>query len=225
MSRPLHKTLVFKLLLSLILISSALIFGCETAPIVTRHKVVKKPAKKKATTAQEVKTTEPQQKKESEKATFITQFNEDELYGFCVDELNKLPGSKPKNEELNKLCKNIAVFPECHSTKGLPIFHYHKEARDPNKAKKILTISLIHGDEPASGAVARSWISRLDNLNPRNTWRVIPLANPDGYRKKTRMNVRGVDINRNFPTADWEDSAIKHWKVNKKADPRKYPGE
>lgn len=39
--------------------------------------------------------------------------------------------------------------------------------------------------------------------------------NPDGFSKNERVNSRGVDLNRNFPTSDWNSEA--------KA-PRYYPG-
>jgi protein MpaA len=31
----------------------------------------------------------------------------------------------------------------------------------------------------------------------------VPVVNPDGYDDNTRQNAHGVDLNRNFPTADW----------------------
>ena len=217
-------------MLVLIMVGSAWIFGCESTPIVTKHEILKPPprvekAKKPLPTTTAVADEKPVMEEEAVLPPEKALFTEDELYSFCVEQFKKLPGTKAKAEELNNICKKVNTNPDCYSTKGLPIFHYNRDAKNPKKAKRILTISLIHGDEPASGSVSRSWMSRLDSLDPRNTWRVIPVANPDGFKKKTRMNVNGVDLNRNFPTKNWEKTAIKHWKVKKKADPRKFPGK
>ncbi|MBY0413781.1 MAG: hypothetical protein K2Q18_06435, partial [Bdellovibrionales bacterium] len=56
---------------------------------------------------------------------------------------------------------------------------------------------------------------------------VSPLVNPDSYFKArpTRVNARGVDPNRNFPTADWQKEARKLWLTKLKRDKRKNPGE
>ena len=55
---------------------------------------------------------------------------------------------------------------------------------------------------------------------------VAPLVAPDSFLKPkpTRTNGRGVDVNRNFPTADWKAEALKRWKKHLKSDKRKFPG-
>src|SRR5690606_35181087 len=80
-------------------------------------------------------------------------------------------------------------------------------------------------DEIPSGAVARSWMVRLQEISPRNTWRVVPILNPDGLVKKSRLNGREVDLNRNFPTEDWDELALKSWREKTKSNPRRYPGD
>jgi protein MpaA len=56
---------------------------------------------------------------------------------------------------------------------------------------------------------------------------VQPLLNPDGMlaARPTRPNANGVDINRNFPTRDWDQLALKSWEQRDRKDPRKFPGE
>lgn len=55
---------------------------------------------------------------------------------------------------------------------------------------------------------------------------IAPLVSPDSFLKPrpTRTNGRGVDVNRNFPTKDWQQFAHKKWKENTRGDKRKYPG-
>lgn len=56
---------------------------------------------------------------------------------------------------------------------------------------------------------------------------VYPIANPDGFfiDRPTRVNARGVDVNRNLPTKDWEADALRLWRTRHRSDPRRYPGE
>jgi hypothetical protein len=114
----------------------------------------------------------------------------------------------------------------CLSKEGRPIRHQDFVARESGLKKRILVIAQIHGDEPESGELAQHWIQRLERIRgPSNHWRIIPLANPDGTQLKTRMNANRVDLNRNFPTLDWDATALEHWKTKLGSDPRRYPGE
>lgn len=146
-----------------------------------------------------------------------------EIRELCYHSLKDIRGNFDK-EKLRVACGYAKVIPGCRSEKGVPIFYFEKQGLFPDRAKKILTMSLIHGDETSAGSVSRSWISRLVDLKSRNTWRVIPIVNPDGFKAGTRTNANKVDVNRNFPTSKWEKYAIKRWKKTKKSDPRRYPG-
>ncbi|MBV1879479.1 MAG: succinylglutamate desuccinylase/aspartoacylase family protein [Pseudomonadales bacterium] len=92
---------------------------------------------------------------------------------------------------------------------------------------KILVIGGIHGDEFSSVSVIVKWMKIL-NQQPSNLfdWRFIPSANPDGLLqiKSQRQNYNGVDLNRNFPTADWQNHALNHWQNVTHRNPRRRPG-
>jgi len=144
------------------------------------------------------------------------------LNKICIDELSALPG-RDASEDLAEACGQAKKLEGCDSVQGAPIFHFDK-AGTAKSPKRILAKALIHGDETMSGVVARAWMARLQKLEPRNSWRVIPIANPDGTKAKTRTNSKGVDLNRNFPTKDWNGEAVAYWKEKMKSDPRRNPG-
>ena len=140
------------------------------------------------------------------------------LSELCFNELRSLPG-KSKESELKQSCQNAKRLDPCESEKGTAIFHIDVPARSSEKhPRKILVFSLIHGDELPAGSLARSWMERLTKVEPRNQWRLIPILNPDGLKARTRTNANGIDINRNFPTSDWEKEASKYWKKTLKKD-------
>ncbi len=72
-------------------------------------------------------------------------------------------------------------------------------------SNNILVIGVVHGDEPQGKFLIDSYLSRLsDNkICAKNNLLFIPCLNPDGMARKTRTNANGVDLNRNFPTANW----------------------
>jgi hypothetical protein len=93
---------------------------------------------------------------------------------------------------------------------------------------RVLLIGGIHGDEFSSVSVVFKW---MDLLGQQAAWpvllRVVPLANPDGLLrvKSQRQNEKGVDLNRNFPTLDWERNARDYWVKTTAKNIRRYPGE
>lgn len=141
----------------------------------------------------------------------------------CMESLKTFPG-KVDTSLLQKACDKVQIDEGCTSVQGRPIFHYEKFASNV-AAKKVLVFSLIHGDETHAGTVGRYWMERLESFDPRNSWRVIPILNPDGVIAKTRTNANSVDLNRNFPTKDWDQLAKVYWAKQTKANPRRNPGD
>lgn len=128
-----------------------------------------------------------------------------------------------KESALVQVCEHMEAREGCASANGVPIFHSDYNSKMP-LAKKILVLSLIHGDEKQAGELVRFWLERLQKLDARNNWRIIPIGNPDGVNNNTRTNANGIDLNRNFPTKDWDADAIRYWQNEARKAPRKNPG-
>ncbi len=68
----------------------------------------------------------------------------------------------------------------------------------------VLLVGQVHGDEKGSNPVLASVRRDLvANGSPADVW-IVRVASPDGAADGTRANSRGVDLNRNFPTSDWQ---------------------
>ncbi len=140
----------------------------------------------------------------------------------CMESLDTTVRATQR-ERLKGFCSRVARLQACASTEGRPIQHADSTSPDA-RGKRILVLGMIHGDEPLAGEMALEWEARLQGIEHRNSWRVVPMLNPDGLKRKTRQNANGVDLNRNFPTRDWETEAVKFWKKTSKEDPRRFPG-
>ena len=65
---------------------------------------------------------------------------------------------------------------------------------------KVLVIGCMHGDEPQGEYLINEYLKN----NADTKLLLIPCLNPDGVKAQTRVNSNGVDLNRNFPTKNWE---------------------
>lgn len=92
---------------------------------------------------------------------------------------------------------------------------------------RVLLIGGVHGDEYSSVSIIFKWLKTLDEFHSGLFhWQISPLVNPDGLLRdgSTRTNSNGVDINRNFPIPDWENTALHYWMNSTGSSDRKYPG-
>ena len=146
----------------------------------------------------------------------------------CDDFVRRLPNvSRP-------LCQAAKLVPgAARSVKGEPL--YTRDVQTEGAKLRVLVVGAIHGDELSSASVALYWIRLAQDGNAQDGtaqmpvpvhWRFIPVLNPDGAlsRPPRRTNARGVDLNRNFPTPNWERDAPVYWEKRTRKDPRRWPG-
>lgn len=78
--------------------------------------------------------------------------------------------------------------------------------------KYVIVLSCIHGDEPQGKNISLKLIAYYEenkSLLVDKTLILVPVVNPDGYEAISRVNANGVDLNRNFPSKNWELSVNK----------------
>ena len=114
-----------------------------------------------------------------------------------------------------------------HHDRALSAKDFLPEDEYQSKAR-VLVLGGIHGDEYSSISIMFKWMNQLLEGRADNYyWRFLPLVNPDGLLDSSaiRQNANGVDLNRNFPTDDWENLAHKNWIQQTGRNPRRFPGE
>ena len=150
----------------------------------------------------------------------------------CSLFLSRLPGIAAPQ------CQAAQLVPSgAQSRQGRPLFwrDVHTPASVPASAGKapaplrVLVVGAIHGDELTSASLALQWIALAEKAQTSGQavhWRFIPVLNPDGFlaKKPSRVNARGVDLNRNFNTPAWHQDAPVYWEKRTRKDPRRWPG-
>jgi len=141
----------------------------------------------------------------------------------CADYAARLPNVK------RELCDAAQLQPTgVRSVNGQTL--WVRDIKPDNASLRVLVVGAIHGDELSSGAVALHWI-KLAMQPPQDApqvvhWRFVPVLNPDGVLSSPprRVNAHGVDLNRNFPTPNWDRDAKVYWEKRTGKDPRRWPG-
>jgi protein MpaA len=72
----------------------------------------------------------------------------------------------------------------------------------------MLIFAAIHGEESETTLALSRALRQLSEPSPHCA--VVLAANPDGLLRGTRGNARGVELNRNFPTRDWQPDPVPH---------------
>lgn len=97
----------------------------------------------------------------------------------------------------------------------LSLYASSKETLQGNLSP-ILFIGGVHGDEPEGVELAKKtldWLrSESYQKHPgsnKTPWILIPCLNLDGYLRNERVNAQGIDLNRNFPSKNWQPRETK----------------
>jgi protein MpaA len=138
----------------------------------------------------------------------------------CIEFVARLPNVKAP------LCHAAQLKPTSGGVSVQGRTLYQRDVMAPDARVRVLVVGAMHGDELSSAAVALHWIQRAVETPSNVHWRFIPALNPDGLmaRPAKRVNARGVDLNRNFPTPHWARDAKIYWEQRTKKDPRRWPG-
>jgi len=106
-----------------------------------------------------------------------------------------------------------------YSTEQSPLSIWRHER---NKVE-LLVFAGIHGEEPDTTVLLSRALRSISRLSP--SCAVVLCANPDGLRLGTRGNANGVDLNRNFPSANWQPNPVLHqWQVDAAREVELSPG-
>jgi protein MpaA len=91
-----------------------------------------------------------------------------------------------------------------YSVQGRPIVAYYYG----NGTNTVLFTGNIHGNEKSTSQTLQSFVAHMDgnaqNLPANRQVVIVPNMNPDGYAANSRNNAHNVNLDRNFPTADWQ---------------------
>jgi murein peptide amidase A len=107
----------------------------------------------------------------------------------------------------------LRAGPVGHSVEGRPISL--RQFGDPAWSGELLVFGCIHGDECGASGVEPVSAQSGGCPSPGADIYVVPDLDPDGAADGSRLNGRGVDLNRNFPSG---------WRRREERGDPQYPG-
>ena len=153
----------------------------------------------------------------------VTNATNSSIHDLCVELGNKLGSVNKDNCFQQQMIDNGG-----QSTLGRPLaYKEYPPIGDKKPLGRVLLMGGIHGDEYSATSIMFKWMDKLNQYHSGLFhWITIPCLNPDGLlqKKAQRQNANGVDLNRNFPSKDWDELAIKYWKERTYKNPRRFPG-
>ena len=147
-----------------------------------------------------------------------------------VDKLCAQIGDKLGSVETKDCLDQLFRFGGGYSVNGRPlVFKDYIPAGGEDREFRVLLMGGVHGDEYSSISIIfkRLALFSQDALEGEFHWRFAPLVNPDGLldgNQAVRQNANGVDLNRNFPSEDWNATAVAYWQESTGSNPRRFPG-
>ena len=158
----------------------------------------------------------------------------DDIYNRIDTLMNNYP------EYITKNLLGYGTSTDGEEDNTLPIYEYVVNTDEPNGSRKlynaptILLQSGTHGDEKSTVYAIVMFLEELFNsehdvvVNIKSTFnfKIIPILNPYGFNNNTRVNARGVNINRNLgygwdkisgtdkgtaPYSEQESGVIRDW--------------
>ncbi len=92
---------------------------------------------------------------------------------------------------------------------GLSVFYITTPSTRWDTRERIYLSAGVHGDEPAPPWGLLNWAQTNTKLFSKHRFLIFPCFNPHGLMNNTRMDQRGVDINRTFH--DGREPLIAAW--------------
>ena len=147
--------------------------------------------------------------------------NQDEIIkNFCI----KLNTYFKKYDWGDSFCDSYNFNYNLFSNNGDPLIS--TSFGNPESNNRYLILCSVHGDEITPVKFCFDLLKNSNKSLKDAFVTIAPIVSPDSFLKSkpTRTNANGIDINRNFPTKNWDKLALKKWKYRYRSNKRRFPG-
>lgn len=128
----------------------------------------------------------------------------------------------------------LVAFGKSSEGRAIPAFVVSDLSAKSDHKTRVMIVSGQHGDEGNPVESVLSLCGKLASgaepeLLKKCVFVVVPIANPDGFARKQRLNAQGIDINRDWvtptaPEAAFVDRTIRTWRPQVLIDVHEWTG-